>query len=94
MSQRLKGKVALITGGAAGCGLAASELFAHEGAKVAIIDLPQSKGEEVARGLKDKGLDVAFFPADVSSSEQVNRAVREIENKFGLITILLNHAGI
>ncbi|WP_155274273.1 SDR family NAD(P)-dependent oxidoreductase, partial [Pseudomonas chlororaphis] len=60
MIGRLKGKVALITGGAGGCGLAASELFAAEGARVGIVDLPHSNGAEVAKRLRDAGHDVIF----------------------------------
>ncbi|QKZ04214.1 SDR family NAD(P)-dependent oxidoreductase [Pseudomonas eucalypticola] len=94
MSERLKGKVALITGGAGGCGLAASELFAAEGASVGIVDLPSSQGESVAARLRDAGHSVIFAPADVSSSDQVSHAVRSVEEAFGPITVLMNHAGI
>ncbi|WNW11474.1 SDR family NAD(P)-dependent oxidoreductase [Pseudomonas sp. DTU_2021_1001937_2_SI_NGA_ILE_001] len=90
---RLQGKVALITGGAGGCGLAASELFACEGAKVAIMDLPRSDGEAVAARINEAGGDAWFFPADVSSREQVRQAVAQAEARFGAITVLMNHAG-
>jgi NAD(P)-dependent dehydrogenase (short-subunit alcohol dehydrogenase family) len=90
---RLKGKVALITGGAGGCGLAASELFAREGAKVAILDLPSSQGEAVAARINAAGGEACFVSADVSSSEQVERAVRHAEERFGAINVLMNHAG-
>lgn len=90
---RLTNKVALITGGAGGCGQAAAELFAKEGARVAILDLPSSAGEEVAANIAAAGGEASFFPADVSSADQVNRAVRRAEERFGAITVLLNHAG-
>lgn len=91
---RLAGKVALITGGAGGCGLAASELFAAEGAKVGIVDLPQSKGEEVARQLREAGHDAIFAPADVSDARQVQSCVEAVTEAFGPITVLMNHAGV
>ena len=71
---RLNGKVALITGGAGGCGLAASELFAREGAKVALLDLPHSDGKAVAERINAAGGTALFVPTDVSVAEQVERA--------------------
>lgn len=94
MTGRLKGKVALITGGAGGCGLAASKLFAAEGAQVGIVDLLHSDGAEVAKSLRDAGYDAIFAPADVSDASQVQAAVRAVEAAFGAITVLMNHAGI
>lgn len=94
MTARLKGKVALITGGAGGCGLAASELFAAEGAAIGIVDLPRSDGEAVARRLRDQGHQAVFAPADVSDAAQVRTAVAAVEAAFGPITVLMNHAGI
>lgn len=94
MTGRLSGKVALVTGGAGGCGLAASELFAVEGAKVGIVDLPGSDGETVAQRLRDQGYQAIFVPADVSDAAQVQAAVKAVESAFGAITVLMNHAGI
>lgn len=90
---RLQGKVALITGGAGGCGLAASELFAREGAKVAILDLPGSQGETLAAAINEAGGVACFVPADVSNAEQVQHAVSRAEEQLGPITVLMNHAG-
>lgn len=69
MAGRLSGKVALISGGAGGCGLAASELFAREGAKVGIVDLPRSKGEEVAASIRANGGE-AILPLPTSRYPQ------------------------
>lgn len=93
MAGRLEGKVALISGGAGGCGLAASELFAREGAAVGIVDLPRSEGAAVAARLRDKGFKAAFAAADVSDEEQVRRAVGSISQALGPINVLFNHAG-
>lgn len=93
MAGRLDGKVALISGGAGGCGLAASELFAREGAAVGIVDLPHSQGATVAARLREDGLKVAFAPADVSDELQVKQAVDAISEELGPITVLFNHAG-
>lgn len=90
---RLAGKVALITGGAGGCGLAASELFAREGAKVAILDLPTSDGANVAERIEQAGGSACFIATDVSDATQVQRGVQEAERRFGAVTVLMNHAG-
>ncbi|MFB2549885.1 SDR family NAD(P)-dependent oxidoreductase [Ensifer soli] len=94
MAGRLTGKVALISGGAGGCGLAASELFAAEGARVGIVDLPSSRGAAVAEAIRAAGGEAVFAPADVSVSGEVTAAVRAVEAAFGNITVLFNHAGI
>lgn len=91
MTGRLSGKVALISGGAGGCGLAASRLFAREGAKVGIVDLPKSKGEEVAASIRAEGGQAVFAAADASVSAEVSAAVRTVEAAFGPITVLFNH---
>jgi len=89
MTGRLSGKVALISGGAGGCGLAASELFAREGAKIGIVDLPTSHGEALAQRLRDEGHAAIF----ASNAADVSAACAHIENTFGAITVLMNHAG-
>ncbi|WP_377293379.1 SDR family NAD(P)-dependent oxidoreductase [Rhizobium sp. SG2393] len=93
MAGRLDGKVALISGGAGGCGLAATELFAREGAAVGIVDLPKSEGAAVAARLRADGYRVAFAAADVSDEGQVAAAVAAISAELGAITVLFNHAG-
>jgi len=93
MPGRLEGKVALISGGAGGCGLAASELFAREGAAVGIVDLPRSDGAAVAAGLRAQGHAAVFAPADVSDEAQVKAAVAAVSDALGAATVLFNHAG-
>lgn len=88
---RLENKVAVITGGASGIGLAAVKRFVEEGAKVAVLDYNEQAGEKVAVAYGDK---VAFFKVDVSNQEQVQQAVKAIAAHFGNIDILINNAGI
>lgn len=90
---RLAGKTALISGGAGGMGRAMAELFAAEGAAVAIVDVQADAGAQVAAGITGRGGQAIFVPADVSQSAAVDRAVRAVTSEYGRIDILCNHAG-
>jgi NAD(P)-dependent dehydrogenase (short-subunit alcohol dehydrogenase family) len=90
---RLKDKVALITGGAAGIGLETARLFLSEGAKLALVDLHPAELTQAADSLGggDKVLTIA---ADVSSVEDSARYVAETVARFGRIDVFFNNAGI
>jgi len=91
MSQRLPGKVALITGGARGQGAAEARRFVTEGARVAITDILDAEGETLANELGD----AAFYRRlDVTSEADWNGAVQETVERFGRLDILINNAGI
>ena len=93
MPGRLQGRVALVSGGAGGCGAAASTLFAAEGAKVGIVDLPQSAGAQLAAEIGGRGGEAVFAAADVSQADQVAAAVDAVTEALGPIRVLFNHAG-
>ncbi len=90
---RLKDKVALITGGANGIGLATTKRFAKEGAKIILWDVTD-KGQQVVNDLIRDGAAALFQKVSVADQEAVNAAVAEAKNHFGRIDILINNAGI
>ena len=90
---RLKNKVAIITGGAAGIGAATAELFANEGATVYIWDL-SNEGEAFAASLRSKQLAVFFTNLSVTDKTAIETATKEIISKHNRIDILINNAGI
>jgi 3-oxoacyl-[acyl-carrier protein] reductase len=90
---RLKNKIAIITGGAAGIGAATAELFAQEGATVFIWDQSE-KGESFAANLRAQQLPVYFTKLSVTDKLAIEHAVNEIINKHSRIDILINNAGI
>lgn len=90
---RLKDKIALITGGANGIGLATAIRFAKEGARIALWDVTE-KGQEVVDGLKKEGHDAIFRKISVTSETDVQKGVAEAREHFGRIDILINNAGI
>ena len=93
MTDRLKGKVALISGGATGIGGAASELFAAEGAAVAIVDRNLGEAQATAARITAAGHRAIAITADVSDAVQVSAAVDQATAELGPITVLFNHAG-
>ncbi|SCW31920.1 NAD(P)-dependent dehydrogenase, short-chain alcohol dehydrogenase family [Rhizobium mongolense subsp. loessense] len=93
MTDRLKGKVAIISGGATGMGGAASTLFAAEGARVAIIDRNGEAAAQTATAIRNAGGEADYWIADVSDEKAVNMAVAGIEERYGAVTVLFNHAG-
>lgn len=90
---RLKGKVAIISGGATGIGAAASRLFAAEGAAVGIIDRNVQAGQALAFELVQAGHRAMFATADVSQKAQVEAAVATVKAQLGPVNVLFNHAG-
>ncbi|HLM62272.1 MAG TPA: SDR family oxidoreductase [Pyrinomonadaceae bacterium] len=93
-AEKLKDKVALITGGDSGIGRSVAVLFAREGADVAIVFLPQEKidAEETARVIKDEGRDCLLIPGDVSKSKFCQTAIEKTVKQFGKLDILVNNA--
>jgi 3alpha(or 20beta)-hydroxysteroid dehydrogenase len=88
---RLDGKVAIITGAAQGMGEAHARRFVAEGAKVVMTDINDERGEKIAAELGDNA---RFVRADVASLADWRRVVTETEATFGLVTVLVNNAGI
>jgi len=91
---RVEGKVAIVTGGAAGIGKATCIMLAKEGAKVAVLDITDQAGKEVVSGITNRGGTAAYWHADVSNGNEIAAAFADIEAKFGKINVLVNNAGI
>jgi len=91
---RLGGKVALVTGAGRGIGQAIALRFAHEGAKVAAVDIRGELAEQTARQIAQQGGEGLPLQADVAVNNEVNCFVTKTVDAFGGINILVNNAGI
>jgi NAD(P)-dependent dehydrogenase (short-subunit alcohol dehydrogenase family) len=93
-SDKLEGKVALITGGDSGIGRAVAVLYAREGADVAIVYLPdeQSDAEETKRAVEGEGRKALLIPGDVSQAAFCRQAVEQTVGELGKLDILVNNA--
>src|SRR5512139_110184 len=89
MTGRLEGKVAVVTGGCSGIGLATVRRFAEEGAKVVVGDLDDARGKEVAAEIGG-----AYVHADVTDKEQVDALFKTAKDTYGSVDIAFNNAGI
>lgn len=93
MAHELQGKVALITGGSKGIGLAVARRFAAEGARIGIVSRDEAHIHAAVQALAQEGLEAKGAAADLSDPGQAEAAVARIEAELGPIDILLNSAG-
>ncbi|TGD18674.1 glucose 1-dehydrogenase [Levilactobacillus suantsaiihabitans] len=91
MTNRLANKVAIVTGGAAGIGLATVKDFLDEGAQVIFTDIDAEKGQQVQRDLADKAI---FVQQDVSQEDDWLKLIARVQKDFGTLDILVNNAGV
>ncbi len=94
MGEALKGKVALVTGGASGIGRAIALRFAVEGAKVAIADIKVGEGKETEAVVQEGGGEAHYIRADVTEADEVEALVEEIVATFGRLDCACNNAGV
>jgi 3alpha(or 20beta)-hydroxysteroid dehydrogenase len=90
----MTGKVALVTGGSRGMGLAHCRLLAEHGARVVMGCRDRDKGEAIAASLREADLDVTAIALDVTSTGEWRRAIAAIEESRGRLDVLVNNAGI
>ena len=88
------GKVALVTGAAAGIGRAAARLFAQYGAKVIVADIESTAGQRVTREIEEAGGEALFVRCDVTSDASVRAMVATSIDRFGRLDCAFNNAGI
>ncbi|MCA0173609.1 3-ketoacyl-ACP reductase [Bacillus sp. RAR_GA_16] len=94
MMVALKGKTALITGAARGIGRAAAIALAKEGVNIGLIARTEETLQNVTREIETEGVKASYAIADVSSNEEVTKAVAKLKDELGEIDILINNAGI
>ncbi|AFZ32501.1 Cyclopentanol dehydrogenase [Gloeocapsa sp. PCC 7428] len=91
---RVKDKVVIVTGGAAGIGKATCLLLAKEGAKVAVTDILNEQGKTLVEDIINNSGEAAYWHLDVSQEAEVEKVFTEVRQKWGKIDVLVNNAGI
>lgn len=91
---RLAGRSALITGAGSGIGRATAEVFANEGAAVAVVDIDRDAAEATASAIRAGGGTARAFVADVSSDPQISQAVDSAARALGRLDVVYNNAGV
>jgi NAD(P)-dependent dehydrogenase (short-subunit alcohol dehydrogenase family) len=91
---RLKGKVAIVTGGGGGIGGATARALAREGASVLVVDVNKEAADSVAEGIKGAGGVAASFRADLSEEGEVVAVIAEVMNRFGRLDVVHNNAAL
>jgi NAD(P)-dependent dehydrogenase (short-subunit alcohol dehydrogenase family) len=91
---KLNGQVAVITGAGRNIGKAIAKLFAFEGAKIAVVEMHQGRGDAVVNEINQSGGEAMLVLADVAKTNDVQRLVQEVVARFGGIDILVNNAAL
>lgn len=91
---RLDGKVAIVTGAAQGIGFATSQLFAKEGATVAVTDIQPEEGMRAVEEINKAGGKARFWQVDTTDEPGITRVFSEVVDAFGHLDVLVNNAGI
>lgn len=94
MAGMLEGKCTLVTGAAGGMGRAAAELFAREGARVAVVDIKEDAAGETVEAIRAAGGEAILVLADMIDRQQVDAMVRKTVEAFGRLDGAFNNAGI
>jgi NAD(P)-dependent dehydrogenase (short-subunit alcohol dehydrogenase family) len=91
---RLQDKVCVITGAGSGMGQTAAEMFAKEGAKVAVFEISEQAGRQTVERVQAAGGEASLFVCNVADEESVKAAVGQTVERYGTIDVLYNNAGI
>jgi len=91
---RVKGKVAVVTGAASGLGKGAASLLAREGARVILTDIVEASGKEAAEEIRREGGEAVFMKLDVSNESEWSKVMENILAEFGRVDVLVNNAGV
>lgn len=91
---RVRGMVAIVTGGALGLGEATAALLAREGARVVVTDVKEDEGRRVADRIQKDGGEALFLKQDASREEDWTRVIEETTARFGRLDIMVNNAGV
>lgn len=94
ITDRLKDKVALVTGGGSGIGRAAALLFVREGAKVVVADIDTGSGEETVSKIASNGGEARFVRTDISKAAEVDALIKTVVDGYGRLDCAFNNAGI
>ncbi|HEX5377911.1 MAG TPA: SDR family NAD(P)-dependent oxidoreductase [Phenylobacterium sp.] len=94
LSRSLKGSIVLVTGAGSGMGAATAQVFAAEGAHVAVTDFDLASAEAVAFEIVQQGLSAQAWALDVTDSDRIIRVTEEIADRFGGLDIVINNAGV
>lgn len=89
---RLEGKVAIVSGSTRGIGRSIAEMFAREGAKVAVTGRTVDRGEKVVARITEAGGTAAFFPLDITDEDSVHSVMDAVADRFGKLDVLINNA--